>query len=341
MGLAATWISAKLAIKYKILDDPAVRPDKKQKEPVPFLGGVGFTLVSIVLMSVLWLMNKYNIFDAFNLLNQNLYYTFHLFWILFAIVILLVGGIIDDKFALSSKWLFLYINIGVFIAVVGGGLKIEAFSYPFNLILPTIGFLPQILAYIWLIGCIAATKFLDGHDGLVGSIGMISLLSIASISLFDNVNQPLIFLFALIWICGIISFLVFNFPDAKLYLGESGSEIVGFVIGVLSILSGAKVATSATVIGWFILDTALVIILRFANKKPLFKADRTHWHHRLIDLGLNKIQVLVITSGILLITAHTGLLLPTQYKAYVVGLQFLALLVIILLTGLVQRKKAG
>jgi UDP-GlcNAc:undecaprenyl-phosphate/decaprenyl-phosphate GlcNAc-1-phosphate transferase len=308
--------------------------------PIPFLGGVGFIIICSLLMSILWLFNKFDIFSSAEFLSQNLIYQFRLYWVLAAVCIMTIGGIIDDKYTLSSKWLASYILLSVIIAVVGGGLKIEAFSYPFNLFLPTFGFLPQLLAFIWILACTAATKFLDGHDGLVASVSIVSLLSIASISLFSNVAQPLICLFAVIWAGGLSSFLFFNFPEARLYLGESGAEVVGFMIGVLSILSGAKVATASTVIGWFILDFILVIIVRYLQKRPLFKADRSHWHHRLIDTGLNKIQVLVLTVIIMLCTAHLGLMLPTEKKGYVLVSQ-LALLLVFLIFGLKDQSKTN
>ncbi|MEM1312433.1 MAG: MraY family glycosyltransferase [Patescibacteria group bacterium] len=308
------YLCKKIALKYSILDYPNVRPDKRQRTPIPFLGGLGFIITSSSLMSFLWLTNKFNLFDSASLLNQNLIFPFRLYWIIIAIGILTVGGILDDKYTLSSKQLSGYIIFAVLIAVFAGNLKIEAFSYPFNVFLPTFGFLPQALAFFWILACTAATKFLDGHDGLAATVSIIGLFSIASVSLFSNVFQPLIFLFALIWISGISSFLFFNFPEANLYLGESGAEVIGFIIGVLSILSGAKVATAGTVIGWFIVDFILVILTRYKQKKPLFKADRNHWHHRLVDLGLNKIQVLIATTVLMLVTAHLGLILPTQFK---------------------------
>jgi UDP-GlcNAc:undecaprenyl-phosphate GlcNAc-1-phosphate transferase len=110
------------------------------------------------------------------------------------------------------------------------------------------------------------------------------------------------------------------------------------MMGVLSILSGAKVATASTVIGWFILDVIVVMFLRFVNKKPLFKADRTHLHHRLADLGLNKIQVLTLIAVTSLTTAHTGLLFPTQYKIFVLPTQ---LIFLILLLQVLKRNKTN
>lgn len=338
LSLIFTYFSKKIAQKYDILDNPKSRPDKRQSDPIPLLGGVGITFVSIFLMSILWIINKYNFFNLSSFLNQNLIYNFRLYWVLIGGLILVIGGTLDDKLSLSSKWLFLYINLGIATTVFGGGLKIETFAYPFDFILPNVLFLPQILAYIWILVCTSATKFLDGHDGLATSVSLIGFLSIASVSLFPNVYQPLIFLFALIWVSSTISFLFFNFPNANLYLGESGSEILGFMIGVLSILSGAKVATASTVIGWFILDIVVVMFLRLANKKPLFKADRTHLHHRLIDLGLNKIQVLTLIVITSITTAHTGLLFPTHYKVFVLPSQFLFLIIIIQIFKITNKK---
>ena len=256
-----------------------------------------------------------------------------------AALILLIGGYFDDKYHLSPKWMVIPILSSLLLAVFGGNLKIEVLSYPFDSFLPNVGWLHSLLAFLWVGFCLTATKFLDGLDGLVTTVGIIGLLSIGSVSLFPNVNQPLIFTISMIWTAGLLGFLPFNFPDAKLYLGEGGSEIVGFVIGVLSILSGAKVATAGTVIGWFILDIILVMLARVIQHKNPFSGDRLHWHHRLIDLGLTKIQALSLTALIIVITSQIGLLFSTEYKVYVFVAQILMLLSIFWLTIYLYQKK--
>jgi UDP-GlcNAc:undecaprenyl-phosphate/decaprenyl-phosphate GlcNAc-1-phosphate transferase len=316
LSYSATVISKKFALKYKIVDDPSLEPErKKHKTPIPLLGGTGFVISTSLVISFLWLFNKLELFGIHEI-SFNLE-PFKLFWIIISLAPLLIGGYLDDKYNLPRKYLFISITTSLLIAVFLGGLKIDTLSYPFNNLVPSYPLVPEILGFLWLGFCVAATKFLDGHDGLVGSVGIIALMSIASVSLFANVNQPLLFIMAVIWIFGVIGFLPFNFPEAKLYLGEGASEAIGFVIGSLAILSGAKIATSSAVIGWFILDIIFVMTLRKLKRRNIFSGDRLHWHFRLLDLGLNKIQVLAITINIILITAHLGLLIPTEDKIFV------------------------
>ncbi len=335
-SVVLTQFVRKLSFSKNILDDPNERADKLQTKPIPLLGGVGFSVICTILTIIVWIAKNNNL-ELQNTLAQNLIYPFHILWIVVGLSVLLIGGIVDDIYTLKSKWILLYITVGISISVFLGGLKIETFSYPFDSLPIRIGLLPQILAFGWIMLCTAATKFLDGHDGLVVSVGVISLLNIASIGLLPTVNQPLIVVISLIWASGIGSFLWQNFPEAKMYLGESGSEIIGFVIGVLSILSGAKIATSSVVVGWFVFDILLVFIIRFLNKKPLFTADSSHWHHRLQKLGMSKIQILVITILIVLTSTHVGMNFGTGYKVISVAIQPI-IIIVIFLVGLRNNK---
>jgi UDP-GlcNAc:undecaprenyl-phosphate/decaprenyl-phosphate GlcNAc-1-phosphate transferase len=339
-SLLASRLMLWLAVKQNIVDDPLSKPErKKQTRPIPLLGGSGFALIAAFLMGLVWLVNKFDWWGLQAEIGRNLD-SFKLIWVLTAIIILILGGYVDDKYKVSSKIQLIFVNLAILLTIFAGGVTIESLSYPFNQYLPDIPYLPHLLAYFWLLFCVGATKFLDGHDGLVSTVGIIGLLSIASVAMFANVDQPLIFLFALIWISSIIGFLPFNFPHAKMYLGEGGSEIVGFIIGVLAILSGAKIATASAVIGWFIIDLLFVWLLRVLNKRnPFSVGDRRHWHFRLVDLGLNKISVLAATTLIMLITAHSGLLLDTIHKPYLLASQVVFLVVIFSLTEIVRLKK--
>lgn len=316
------------AIKKNIVDDPAIAPERKsQKKPIPLLGGLGFGIVGIVGSLITFLVYRFDLFGLHNYLEQNMFNGFHFGWILVACGIILVGGYIDDKYNLSAKKLLIHINLALFIGVFLGGLKINTLSYPFDWLVfgP---FLQYILAYIWIGLCLSATKFLDGHDGLVSSVGVLNLLSIALISSFANINQPFITIISLVWVAAIAGFLPFNLPNARMYLGESGSELIGFLIGVMSIISGAKIATTATIVGWFIFDLALVIFIRLRNKKNIVEGGREHWHFRLLDAGLTKWQVLLLTLGILTVSGVFGLILPTIYKPLVFLGQLIVFLII-------------
>lgn len=329
-----------LALKWDITDDPKSKPDrKKQNKPIPLLGGTGFSLVAIVLMAFVWLVNKFNWFGLTNEIGLNLE-PFKLAWILVALVILLIGGFVDDKYKVSGKIQLISIHFAIFITIFGGGLTINSISYNVDYLTPYIPFASYLATYIWLLFCTGATKFLDGHDGLVSSVGIIGLLAIASVSMLDYVNQPMIFIFAIIWIASIVGFLPFNFPDAKLYLGEGGSEVIGFIIGILAILSGAKIATASAVIGWFIMDLVFVWFLRIIDKRnPLSSGDRLHWHFRMLDLGMSKVAVLALTTLILIITTQVGLLLQTAHKPFLILGQVVFFLIIFSFTEIVRLKK--
>jgi UDP-GlcNAc:undecaprenyl-phosphate/decaprenyl-phosphate GlcNAc-1-phosphate transferase len=325
----------KYAILRNIVDDPAKKPNRKfQKQPIPLLGASGFVFSSVITSSLIWIINQTN---GPSNINLNLD-TWNLFWIVVSIGIFSLIGILDDKYDLKPQYIFPGILVGLLVAVTLGGLKIEVLSSPFQSLVPHNEFIQRGFAFLWLLFCLAATKFLDGLDGLVSTIGIIAFLTIASVSLLPNVSQPLIAMFCLVWASGLCGFLPYNFPNARLYLGEGGSEIIGFMIGVFSILSGAKVATTSSVIGWFILDVALVMGFRIFQGFSPFRGDRMHWHFRLVDLGLKKHQALSLTTIVVLFTAHLGLFFPTEYKVYV-GVSQLIFLLIVFLISLFLFKK--
>ena len=316
VGCMGTYLSIKIARACKIFDDPQTRPDsKKHKAPIPLLGGIGFCLGTICMLLVLsissssnpWLMNN---IESFNLLG-----------IIAGFLFIITGGILDDIYTFTSKTMLCWILAGVGATVFFGDLGIEGLSYPFDTFIPDIAIVHSLLACVWIVACIAATKFLDGLDGLVGSVGIVSFLTIASVASFSYVDQPFIILASLGCAILLTAFLIWNFPNAKAYLGESGSEAVGYWIGVLSIASGAKIATASSVIGWFVLDIACVIILRYFQGNPIFKADRQHWHHRLVDNGLSKEKSVIVTVLIILIASHVSLIIPTAYKGLVIVFQ--------------------
>jgi UDP-GlcNAc:undecaprenyl-phosphate/decaprenyl-phosphate GlcNAc-1-phosphate transferase len=327
--------------KWMILDNPSLAADRKfQEQPVPLLGGLSFIITCGLGSILVWLIHKNNLLGLQDYLGQNLDYVFKMSWILVGGLVLAVGGILDDKYTFSTKWLALSVFIGLCIAVFGGGLSIDSFSFPFDKILPENSLLSSILAFVWIGLCVCATKFLDGHDGLVASVGILNLAVIALIASFTNINQPLIIILSLVWASGILGFLPYNLPNAKIYLGESGSEIIGFVIGVLSILSGAKVATTSGIIGWFIFDLILVIYLRKKAGKSVLKAGREHWHFRLLDSGLTKAQVLILTLFILIISSILSIFLPTAYKLFSILGQFAILIIIFILTEKKTNKQS-
>jgi UDP-GlcNAc:undecaprenyl-phosphate GlcNAc-1-phosphate transferase len=329
-----SYFSTKITLQWangnSIVDDPAVDLSrKKHKKPIPLMGATGFILLGSAVTAVVWLIAKFDIFGLQELLYRGLYQPVSYAWVLVSIMILLIAGYLDDTAKISTIWRFILTGIAILITVFLAGLKVEALSFPFDTIIPVFPLLPELLAFLWIGFCLFTTKVLDGHDGLVTSVGVVGFLTIASVATFSNVDQPLIILFGLIWAVNLFGFLPFNFPNAKLYLGDGGSMIIGYMIGVLSIMAGAKIATAGSVIGWFVIDLLFVWLRRVMDgRNPLTSSDRFHWHQRLADSGLSKIQVLAITMLVVLTTSRIGLMVSTPNKLFVLISQGVVLLAI-------------
>ena len=322
-SLTMTFFSRFLAIKYNILDKASSAPSRKfQETPVPLFGAFGFVLVASLATGLVWLGHKFGLISL-----PNLIYPFRLFWIILAILILGIVGLLDDLAKIKPRFYILGVVLAIILAVWAGGLKIEVLSYPFDSY--NFGNFSYFLAFLWLLVCTASTKFVDGSDGLASTIAFVGFLTIAVTA--NQINQPFIVIFAMIWAVGILGFLPFNFPKAKLYLGDGGSLIIGFVIGVLSILGGAKVATAGTVLGWFILDIILVMLTRIIRKQNILHGDsQLHWHHRLTKIGFSRLQVLVFTTFILLVSANIGIFFFTFAKFWIILAQLFLLIFIFL-----------
>jgi UDP-GlcNAc:undecaprenyl-phosphate/decaprenyl-phosphate GlcNAc-1-phosphate transferase len=312
------------AIRNNINDDPKSASKRKfQTNPVPLLGGTGACLAAITVMSVFWLLVKYHILD-YGTYSNNLQ-PFKLVYVILAVLLMLGIGFLDDKIQLRPKWQFLAILAGISLVVFLGDVRISNITTYGNIDY----WISILLTFTWLGFATASTKFLDGHDGLVASVGILNFLTIASIALTTKINQPLIFIFSMIWVFALSVFLFYNFPNATSYLGEGASEVIGFMIGTLAILSGAKVATALSILGWFIADIFLVWSIRiYEGRNPITSADRNHWHYRLLAFGLNKIQVLIITWVILIISSYIGLYGNTLEKSILILTQIIVLLTI-------------
>lgn len=238
--------------------------------------------------------------------------------LLLGIIILLFGGIWDDLKKISwKKQLLLQSGAAIFAVAVGD--TIEHVRLPGGEILFFSPFFSAILAYFWIILVIEALNWLDGVDGLSGGVSFITLLVLAALGLTQVVNQPSTTLLCLISAGALLSFLFFNFPPAKVYLGSSGVWILGFLIAVVSLYSGGKVATTALVLGIPIVDFIFVSIERIlAGKWPVLGGDRLHLHERLIDRGWSSMKITLVFSIFSIFLGVGALLSQTQGKYFLI-----------------------
>jgi len=337
----------KFSLRYNIVDDPAKRPASKiHDRPVALLGGVAIFLSFnlIVLFSLKYLLGGY-------LLPK------YLWGIFLGGLILMIGGFLDDKFNLRPKYQIIFPALAS-LTIIASGIGIEYITNPlggifylqqininlFNLNdLPyKVTLLADLFTFLWLMGMMYTTKILDGLDGLVSGITAIGSFIVFFLSLSVEVDQPETAMLAIILAGAAIGFLILNFNPAKIYLGEGGSLFTGFMLGVLAIISGGKIATALLIMGIPILDLAWVIIRRlFKDKKSPFKsADRKHLHFRLLDIGFSHRQAVLFLYFLITIFGTASLLLRGHQKLMALGVLFMVMIILGgFAVGLTLKKK--
>jgi len=252
-----TPVAQKVAFRYEILDQPDGRL-KKQKEPVPYMGGVIIYFAFISPVGLLFPFSR------------------ELLGILFAGSTILIVGLFDDLKALTPTIKFLFQVVATYI-LIKSGIQISLHFLP--------GWLNIILSFLWILSIINAFNIIDIMDGLAPSVAIFASLTIFIISLY-NVNF-IISILSLSLAASLLGFLKFNWEPAKIYLGDAGSMFIGLVLGALAIwgdystfndfgfISGLLVLTVP------VFDMAYVMILRILHKKSPFFGSSDHFALRL------------------------------------------------------------
>lgn len=324
----------------KILDYPSSKR-KIHMKPMPLLGGLAVFLGVNSILALYFFFSS--AFEMGNLLPK------HLLGVLIGSVILMVGGYLDDKknlkplqqilfpFAAISVVIISGIGINSMTNIIGDGvwqldtIKTTLLWYdglPYRITL-----FADIFTFVWMFGMIYTTKLLDGLDGLVSGIGVIGGLFIFITAVTNDPVQGDVALLAILFIGSLFSFLLFNFNPASIFLGEGGSTYVGFMLGVLSIISGSKVAVTLLLMGIPVLDVSWTIVRRlWEGKNPFRAADRKHLHHRLLDAGMSVRQAVLFLYALALIFGIAILVLqPMAFGVLIVGI--IVLLAFILVTA--------
>jgi len=174
--------------------------------------------------------------------------------------------------------------------------------------------LSALIIWVWLMGMIYTTKFLDGLDGLTSGVGLIGAITMFALSLTEKVNQPITASLAIILAGSLLGFLIYNFNPASIFLGEAGSTFIGFALGVLAVILGAKIATALLIMGIPILDVAWVIVRRTFYRNSPFMGDRRHLHFKLLDIGFSQKQTVLTLYGISALFGFTAVFLQSLGK---------------------------
>jgi UDP-N-acetylmuramyl pentapeptide phosphotransferase/UDP-N-acetylglucosamine-1-phosphate transferase len=212
------------------------------------------------------------------------------------------------------------------------GIRMTQISNPFGATLDLKSWLVVPATLLWIVGMINTLNWIDTMDGLAGGVALIGALVLCGKSLLqegpNGEPQPqytiAMLLLALAGAC--VGFLVYNFPPARIFMGTGGSMFLGYALGVLSIIGGAKIATAALVLGVPILDTALVILQRLAGRRSPFRGgDGRHLVHRLLAAGLSVRQIAVLLYVLTALFGSLALRLLKTDKFYAFAAILLAI----------------
>lgn len=312
--LLAAWLTPVVRL-IAIRVDAVDRPDGGRKlhdAPTPLFGGLAIVLAFLaVTIGVLF---------SSNALTSGEITSMHYAGFFVGLLILTVFGVLDDRFTLHAKF-----AIGAFLcaslAAVTGGIDVVKMTNPFGGYVALVPWMASAVAFVWIFVMTMTTKLLDGIDGLASSVSLIASLMIAALALTPKYFQSDVALLALIFSAAIFGFLLWNWAPAKIFLGESGSTTLGFVVGVLSVIAGSKMATALLVFGIPAIDVGMVAFRRMrAGKNPFTTADRRHAHFMLRDVGLSARSVTIVYVIAVGLFGASTLLFSSWQKVVALGI---------------------
>ncbi|MEZ4210491.1 MAG: MraY family glycosyltransferase [Patescibacteria group bacterium] len=273
ISVATTPLVLKWATKFSLFDMPGGR--HLHASPTPRLGGlaiyVGILLAALILLGI----------------------TPQLVGVYLGMTIVFIIGYLDDRYSLPPAVKLSGQILAASVLVLFGN-TITNLTNPFggNILLP-VG-IDVLLTIFWTVLIINAINFLDGLDGLASGVSAIAATSIAVLSLFAIVNQPDTAILSAAVLGATLGFLVYNWYPARIFMGDSGSHTLGFMLAALSIISGSKLATAGLVLGLPIIDLIWSSIRRIRSGNTPWTPDQQHFHHRLLEIGRSQRMVVIV-----------------------------------------------
>ncbi len=314
MAMFLVPVISRLAKRYRFVDAPG--PRKVHQTPVPRIGGIVFFVSTLALVLPVFFFNN-DIGRSFREARTE-------FIVLLAgASFIFVIGLIDDLRSVRPNIKFLCI-VGASLAICASGATIRSISLGpwFEL---EFGWLAWPLAVIWITTITIGMNFIDGLDGLAGGIAAIVCGTILVLALWSS--QTVIAVLMLALLGSVTGFLFFNFHPAKIFMGDSGSMFLGFMIGAGSLVCQAKTCTLVglalpfLVMGVPILDAGFTMIRRAVlYRRSIFSSEMGHIHHYLLGLGLPQQTVVVIIYALTVVGASIGMFMLTVSSGWSLGL---------------------
>ena len=271
-------ICKKVSIHINAMDIPNER--KVHKHPMPRLGGLAIYLSFLIC---------YMFFGVI---------TTEMLSIVIASFVIILFGIIDDINPMKARYKLIGQLIAAGIIVFYGNIILkEVYLFDYYI---SFGGLSPYLTIFFIIACINAINLIDGLDGLASGISTIYFSTIAVIALMTNRIGGLDITISILMAGATLGFLVFNFPPAKIFMGDTGSQFLGFIIAIISLLGFKNVTFNSLVVPIIILaipifDTLFAILRRFLKGESIGTPDKEHFHHQLLKMKFStRITVLII-----------------------------------------------
>lgn len=276
----------KLSVKWNFVDKPTER--KRHKQPIPLLGGVGIFLGFMI--GYLAFVRPID---------------YQSVAIIIASVLILGVGLIDDWYKTLGKEFpalpRLMVHILAAWIVFSAGIVFYGFTNPFTqqyIVLPYI--IQFILSIMWIVGVTTVINWSDGIDGLAGILASIAGATLYVAALAKGQSDSA--LLSALLVGAALGFLRYNRHPARIFMGDSGANFLGFILAIVALSGAFKQATLVSLsipvlaLGVPIFDNIIVVLKRFSRGESIYKADATQIHHRLISSGLNPKQTVAFIS---------------------------------------------
>lgn len=322
--LVTTPWARKLAFKLKAVDFPRARG--MNKEPVPLMGGLAIVLGFISGIAVM-----------FPFVED--FHTVKFAGFIIGAFIIVIVGMFDDVYELGAKFKFI-IQILVAILVVATGNKLDFIMWPFWEYLKPFA---SVITVFWIVGLINAVNLIDGLDGLAA--GVTSIASICLTILCILSKNPLAVILCTCLAGSSLGFLPRNFAPAEVYMGDTGSTFLGYVLAVSSCIGVFKgyailsILLSVLAMALPILDTSFAMIRRAVNHQPIMSPDRGHLHHRLVDSGYTGKQAVVVLYCLSIGSSAIAVVIALQDYRATIAVLLIFLMIILMLIVYRRRLK--
>lgn len=302
-SLFLTPVIRRLAQRFGWLDVPKDER-RMHNAPIPRLGGVAIYASMLLALVSLPLVD--------NLVKRSLVeHGREIIAVFVSSTLIFFFGLFDDLHGARARWkLLAQVAAGMVLYALGG--RVAAVTLPFvgSFALPPI--LSLSVTLFWVVAISNAFNLIDGLDGLASGAALFAALVTLGVSL--SLGHTLVTVIAIVLVGALIGFLRYNFNPASIFLGDSGSLFIGFLLAALAVTDAQKASTAVAVaipvmaFALPVIDTGFSIVRRFISGKPLFEGDREHVHHKLLELGWSQRRVVIVLYGVCAVAGLVALL---------------------------------